>query len=144
MKKFLITSQKYTGPAEVYYNSKGILCAINCKDTNMEPDIIRAFKKAVPVLLTELINGTAFTADTKIVEAGYRISFEEFWRRYNKKLNKYRCIPLYDKLTDAETIECLEGIRAYDAFLSRVQVRQKLDPENWIKQKAWENDWKNA
>ena len=144
MKRFLITNKKYTGAAEVYYNAEGTLVIINCKETNMDADTIRSFKKAVPATLQELTTGSGFSNDTTIVQAGYRISFDEFWKKYNKKINKMRCIPLYDKLSDTETIECTEGIKAYDKFLNKVEVRQKLDPENWIKMKAWENDWRNA
>jgi hypothetical protein len=144
MKRYLITSKKYTGTAEVFYNNEGTLVIINCKDTDMDAEIIRSFKRAVPATVPELLESKSFGPDTMIVEAGYRISFEEFWKKYNKKINKYRVIPIYDKLTDTETIECSEGIKPYDTFLERVKARQKLDPENWLKQKSWENDWRNA
>ena len=144
MKKYNVTSNKFTGTAELFYNAEGVLCAINCRDTNMSPEVIYNFKKAVPVTETGLISGQGFGAGTIVVAAGYRMEFEAFWKSYNKKINKLRCIPLYNKLSDPDTILCCEGIKPYDAFLKRVEVRQKLDPENWIRQRAWENDWKNA
>lgn len=144
MKRYTIASKKYTGSAELTYNKAGVLVSINCKETDMDAETIRAFKRAVPATVEELVSGSSFSSDTMIVEVGYRYTFEEFWKAYNKKINKQRCIPLFANLSDAETIECVEGIKVYDKFLERVPARQKLDPENWIKLKSWENDWKNA
>lgn len=144
MRRFLITSPKFEGTAEVFFNTAEILCRIDCLSTNMDAETIRAFKKAIPATIQELITGSNFDRSTTIVEAGYRMTFEEFWKKYNKKINKARCIPIYDKLNDADTVLCCNGIDQYDKFLAKVRVRQKLDPENWLKQRAWENDWRNA
>ena len=143
MRRFLITSSKFTGTAEIFYNTDEVLFKIDCLDTNMDAETIRHFKRAVPATISELIENKSFSTDTVIVEAGYRIPFDKFWGTYNKKINKLRCIPLYERLTDAETVECLYGIKPYDKFLQGEKVRQKLDPENWIKLKSWQNDWKN-
>lgn len=142
MRRFVITSTKFTGSAELFYNADAVLCKIDCTDTSMNADTIRMFKKAVPSTIDELAAGGNFTAGTVVTEAGYRIPFEQFWKDYDKKINKARCIPLYDKLNDAETIACHTGIKGYNKYLAAVVVRQKLDPENWIKQKAWENEYK--
>lgn len=142
MRRFLITSNKFGGTAEIFYTADEVLCKIDCTDTDMNAETIRAFKKALPSTIQEMIAGGYFTAGTTIVEAGYRIPFETFWKDYNKKINKARCIPLYEKLNDADTIACHTGIKSYDKFLAVTKVRQKLDPENWIKQRAWENEYK--
>lgn len=142
MRRFQITSTKYTGIAELIYNQHETLCKIDCTDTDMNADTIRSFKKAVPATLAELAAGGNFTAGTTVVEAGYRIPFDQFWKDYNKKINKGRCIPLYTKLNDADTIACHSGIKMYDKFLEKIAVRQKLDPENYIKNKTWENEYK--
>lgn len=141
MRKFMITSEKFEGTAFLFYNTQEVLCRIDCTDTTMDAELIKAFKRAVPATLEELVKGEGFSKGTLVVEAGYRIDFEKFWTAYDKKINKQRCIPLYNRLTDAETIECLHAIKPYDRFLEKVKVRQKLDPENWIKQKAFQTEW---
>lgn len=142
MRKFLITSNRFNGTAAIIYNSSEVLCKIDCSDTDMNADTISKFKRMVPATITDLQTPGWISEGTTVVETGYRISFDAFWQRYNKKINKARCIPLYEKLNDADTIACYNGIKAYDKFLLEIKVRQKLDPENWIKQRAWENEYK--
>lgn len=144
MRRFTITSPRFTGTAELFYNADEVLCRIDCTDTNMNAETITSFKRAIPATISELATGNAFTKETLIVEGSFRVSFEEFWKAYGKKINKVRCIPLYEKLSDADTVACHFGIKPYDKFLEKERARQKLDPENWIKLRAWENDWRNA
>lgn len=144
MRRFLITSPKFTGTAELFYNQEEVLMIIDCTDTGMNVETVTAFKRAVPATIQQLAAGGNFTEGTTIVEAGFRISFDRFWKEYKKKINKNRCITFYDRLSDADTVSCFNGIKEYDKFLAKVEVRQKLDPENWLKQRAWENDWRNA
>lgn len=142
MRRFLITSPKFSGAAEIFYNRHGVLCLMDCKQTDMAAETITAFKKAIPATIQLLEQGQSFGPGTTVVERGYRVSFEEFWVRYNKKINKARCIPLYEALSDAETVLSYEAVGAYDTFLEKAKVRQKLDPENWIKNKSWQNEYK--
>lgn len=142
MRLFLITSDKFIGTAELYYNQEGVLIMISASDTNMDVPTIDHFKRAAPASLELLMSGKSFGPGTTVVEKGYRVMFETWWKAYNKKINKARCIPLYDRLNDAETVLALNGIKVYDRFLAEEKVRQKLDPENYLKLKAWENEWK--
>ena len=68
------------------------------------------------------------------------LSFEKFWNAYNKKLNRKRSLPLWNKMSDADKVECLMSIKSYDSYLKRVK-RGKLDPENYLKRESWTNNW---
>jgi hypothetical protein len=68
------------------------------------------------------------------------LEFDAFWNAYKKKVNRQRCEPLWKKMSDAERTSCLMSIAAYDSFLMR-DGRAKLDPENYLKRKAWDNNW---
>lgn len=68
------------------------------------------------------------------------LSFEVFWDAYKKKVNKQRCIPLWKKLSDVDRIDCIMSLKAYESFLKR-DGRAKLDPENYLKRRSWENNW---
>jgi len=144
MRRFLITSPKFTGTAEVFYNKENVLVIIDCTDTDMGAETIIAFKRAVPATIEQLEQGGNFSAGTVVLEQGYRIPFEEWWNVYEKKINKDRCVSLYAKLSDADTVENLYGTKAYNKFIAKVKVRQKLDPENWLKNRSYQNDWRNA
>jgi hypothetical protein len=143
MEKFEITNpEKFNGVAALYYRDD-ILCMIDCRDTDMKADAVRAFKRAVPSSISELKAGGNFSPGTIVCLTGFRIHFDDFWRAYNKKINKLRAEKLYNALKDAETVQCYDGIKKYDQFLYRLNgKREKLDPENYLKNRAWENDWK--
>jgi len=77
MRRFVITSPKYTGQAEVVYNAIGVLDKIDVSATNMNAPTVDAFKRCVSPLVETL--SERFTADTIIIEADFEVSFEMFW-----------------------------------------------------------------
>ena len=144
MRRFIITSTKFTGQVELTYGTNDIITSIvfiDCSFTaNAMQKILIIFSATAHVadLATQLKQYDQLV----VVEKSCRISFEEWWNKYNKKINKLRCIPLFEALNDAETVLATEGIKPYDKFLAEAKVRQKLDPENYLKQKSWMNQWK--
>lgn len=140
MKRFLITSPKFSGQAEIFYNSDGVLCRIDCTDTNMTAIMVHHFKNAVSAHLMEL--SQKFSSDTVIVEAEYEVSFDMFWKKYNKKVNKSRCILLWSKLNKSMQVQAFFGIDAYNKFLKKEgEWRKPVDPENYLRNKYWENEY---
>ncbi|AEL23869.1 hypothetical protein [Cyclobacterium marinum] len=77
----------------------------------------------------------------KIEVIPHDLSFASFWDAYNKKVNKKRCEPLWNKLSEADKITCLMSIKSYDGYLRRMGGRAKLDPENYLKRESYHNPW---
>ena len=76
-----------------------------------------------------------------ITEGEIIIYFKQFWAKYNRKINKARCEPLWSKLTNSEQLKAYTGIDKYIAYLKKESWRNKLDPENYLKNKTWENEY---
>src|SRR5665213_2005542 len=114
MKRFLITSTKFSGQAEIFYNDAEILCRIDCSDTNMSATVMHHFKNAVGVTIPMM--GRNFSADTVIVEAEFEVSFDMFWKKYNKKINKARCMILWSKMNKGLQVQAFFGITGYDKY----------------------------
>lgn len=144
MRRFQITSEKFNGVAELLFNDKAILCRIDCTQTDMDAVTVAAFKKASPATIELLQAGGCFTAGTTVVEADFEVTFEMFWRKYNHKINRKRCEPLWAKLSKADQVKAFYGIDVYDKFLKQTGWRNKVDPEKYIREAYWENDWRNA
>ena len=142
MRKFILTSKNFSGNAELHYNNNDLLCRIDTSDTNMEAVQVHAFKIAVPLTTQHLENGVGIPAHVTVVEAEYEITFEMFWNAYNKKINKKRAEPLWKKLDKTEQIKALHGVKSYDKFLHKESWRTKADPENYLKNEMWNNEWK--
>lgn len=141
MKRFLIAAPAYTGDAELIFDTVGKLVRFDITKTNMRPEVLQEFKERVPIHidnLTAAFEGVKVT----ITEADFEISFEQFWKKYNKKINKIRCIPLWNKLTKNEQLKAYLGIDIYDRFLRKEGFRTKLDPENYLRNRTWENEYK--
>lgn len=142
MKRFLITSPKYSGQAEVFYNAAGVLCKIDCSDTNMSAGLIDAFKRVVSPHVDDIANPNRFTGGTVIVEAEFEVSFEMFWKKYNKKINKSRCILLWGKLNKSVQVQAFFGVDGYDKYLKKESWRNKADPETYLRNQYWENEYR--
>lgn len=142
MRRFIITSVKFSGEAEIFYDDKGTLCKIDAMPTNMSKETIDAFKRAVPACIDTLLQGKTFSTGTTIIEADYEITFDMFWRQYNKKINKVRCILLFGKLNKTEQIKAFVGIKEYDRYLKKEIWRSKADPETYLRNKYWLNEYK--
>ncbi len=140
MRRFLITSEVYTGEAELHYEADGRLVLLDMTRTNMSADLVGKFKLKVPQHVDGL--ATAFTGKVVVVEADYEVTFDMFWKKYDKKINRKRCELLWPRMSKADQVAAYVGVTAYDKYLKRVDWRSKLDPENYLKNKTWENEYR--
>jgi hypothetical protein len=108
----------------------------------MDAEIVLRFKDAIPVTVETLMTGNAFSKATTIVEADFTITFEMFWQRYDKKINRKRCEPLWNKLSKTKQVTAWAGIEAYNKFLQGNSWRVKADPETYLRNEMFENEWK--
>lgn len=138
MRRFLITSRNFIGTVELVYNND-ILHTISFADADITPEQRKNFKAAVPVSFNDL---GPFTQTYKLVtvESEYQISFDDFWNKYKKKVNKARCIPIWNKMTAPERVAAYNFIVKYNRFCER-DGRGRLDPENYLKRSTWENEY---
>jgi hypothetical protein len=142
MTRYLINPQHATGQAELWYSDTGILLRIDVSKAHFAAQHrLLDFKNSVPIQAATLVQAMQDVATT-ITEGEITVTFEQWWKRYNHKINKARCIPLFGKLSNAEQIKAYTGIDRYEAFLKKEQFRNKLDPENYLRNKTWENEYK--
>ena len=69
----------------------------------------------------------------KIEEELIPAPFDSFWERYGKKINKYRCEPIWKKLTEKERHKAIRQVGPYEDYLKRTGYQAKRDPENFLK-----------
>lgn len=139
MKKFLITNPAFTGSAEIWYNHQGKLIRIDVSETDMKPEQVEYLKRIAPVNLDKLGPGT-FTDQTTVIEADVEVTFSQFWEQYAHKINKYRCEPLWNKLSKADKVLAFIGIKKYKKYLRDTGFRAIADPEKYLRNKYWENE----
>ena len=142
MRRFLITSPAFTGEADILYDESGRLVKIDLMNTDMDASLVQSFKAKVPALVDSLADAFA-TSNATIIEADAEVEFKSFWTAYNKKINKARCIPLWNKLSIADQVKAVQGVKLYEKFLRSLPYeRAKADPEKYLKDRYWGNEWK--
>lgn len=142
MRRFNITSTKYAGAAELVYDNNGLLKVINMSATNMDAEQVHAFKAMMPLTIKHLEAGTGITPTMTVIEADFVVSFDMFWEKYDKKINRKRCTELWAKMSKADQVAAWDGIDNYLKYLKKESWRKQLDPENYLRTRSWENEWK--
>lgn len=140
MRKFIITSNKTPGQIELVYNEQGNICLIDLNNVKLNSQQFYWLAKTTPFsvdLIEQCFNVDGIT----VIEGAFEVTFDMFWEKYNKKINKKRCYPLWNKLDKVKQVKAYLGIAKYDKFLTTT-TRGKLDPENYLRNEAWENEWK--
>jgi hypothetical protein len=136
----LLISSKFDGEIELRYDERGLLDKFEYR-AKMTDEMVRSFYNSFPVSRSALTDMVAQSKTLRTKEVPLDTSFGAFWERYDRKINKKRCEPLYEKLSESERIPCIMAIKQYDFFLGRFPTRAKMDPENWLKKAGWETDW---
>ena len=71
------------------------------------------------------------------------LSFDAFWSAYAYKVGeKPKCVARWNKMSDADRLDCLNSIKQYDKFLQRKGTAKKY-PESYLNNRFWESDWKS-
>lgn len=136
----LLTSSRFEGEIELKYDDYGILVKFENRAA-LDDEMMLFFMKTFPRHQDTLRAMVAASQTLRLKEVPLDTSFEAFWLKYDKKINKKRCEPLFAKLDESERIKCIMQIRQYDFFLGRYPNRSKMDPESWLKNAGWETDW---
>ena len=139
MTKYILTSKKFTGQIYLSFNSRGTISCIDMVNADLDQHNTAHFLRTVPLLESGLV--TAFSSDVTVVQDDFKVSFEDFWNAYDKKMNRKRCVPLWDKMTLVNRVKAFYGVREYDKYLKK-HDRIKCDPERYLKDEMFENEWK--
>lgn len=137
MRKFLISNPKYQGTIELVYDSAK-LYSISFAGAVIDPEVMNAFKKVVPVTLGAFLGGTWATGATQVVEADFDLPFETFWNEYGNKVNRKRAEALWLKLNKTERLAAWQGVKKYKAYLNGLDwKRNPADPDTYLRNKYW-------
>ena len=135
----MISSSKYTGEVEVIYSDS--FEAIDFSKTNMTVEGRQWMLRRIPMYadgLQQMIAGTGAV----IIEEDVVVHFEDWWKLYNRKINKERAIKLWGKLNDGEKQMAWLGTLKYNRYLNKNLWQNKADPETFIRNKYWNNEYK--
>lgn len=139
MKKFILTSPKFTGEVIFGYNETDRLVYYENTSTMTEHHL--------DWLLGHLPHASAWidiiakkAPGARIVEVPEDLTFDRFWIAYDKKINRKRAEPLFEKLNAAAKMQAIVRIKAYQEYCHYKQ-RGIADPEKYLRDRFFETDW---
>ena len=139
MKKYILTAPKMTGAITVGFDVHSYVVFYHNEadlDERQKRWLLNNFPFTEQHLtkLKELLNG-------QLEEVATEITFEVFWEKYGKKINKKRCEAVWKKMTDTQKAHAVLNIWVYDRYLTRTGFRAKVDPEKYLGSEYYLNDW---
>lgn len=134
----LLISSKFEGEVELRYEDDVLVKYEN--RAKMTDEMLQWFCTYFPTTTHALKVVVDASKTLRVKDVPVDTSFASFWERYDKKINKKRCEPLYEKLSESERVQCIMTIKQYDFYLGRFN-RVKMDPENWLRKCGWETEW---
>ena len=140
MKQLTLMSPKFDGEIDLIYGSNDQLVLMDLQKAYLTNNQVRLLKERIPTLLSEEFHDM-FKSFT-IIEKGYAVPFESFWTKYGKKINRLRCEKIWHKLSEAEQVNAFVGLTHYEYHLKCNKWKSKADPETYLKNRYWENEWK--
>jgi hypothetical protein len=142
MTKYILTSEMFTGHLVFGYAVDGKLSYFSNEATladNHYDWLARNFPlqlSALPVL-----KGNKGTAT--ITEVPPDLSFDAFWNGLpkGKKINRKRCLTLWDKMNEATQMLAIAKWSEYEKFCHK-NSRILADPETYLIKEYYLNEWR--
>jgi hypothetical protein len=141
MKKYVFTKDTLIGNVIFGYNPAGLLVYYDASPAQPTEAQLIVLLKGLPreeQELQQLADKTNGTIRLLMED----ISFESFWEKYGRKIKRLRAEPMFKKLSDANKLQAIIGIAAYDAYLEKTNFRGKVDADNYLRHEYYLVDWK--
>jgi len=143
MKRFIITSEKFSGQVELLYKNN-TLAVIDFKQAILNDIQLRAIKNAAPVMEMNVPDAYSSFASITIVEGEIIVTLDDFIHEYPYKRNMHLLPARWDKMSQADKIEAVQSAKEYRAYCERnKQWYKPMIADTWLSKKEYKNNWKN-
>ncbi|MDD2965453.1 MAG: hypothetical protein PHQ65_15685 [Bacteroidales bacterium] len=94
-----------------------------------------AAMKSIPLAEGELKMWGTYP-NIRITEIPADLSFAAFWNAYGHKVNRKRSEELWNKINEADRLQCMLRLPKYFDYCRR-HNRLKKDPDTYLRNKSW-------
>lgn len=142
MKRYLLSSPKFTGSAALVY-LEGVLCILDVSNTDMQADHRSWLFSKAPLLEADLQVFVSAMKSATLVQEDYEVTLEDFTREYPYKRNTHLLPDIWKKLDSMERVKCWQAAKEYRRYCERNAhwYKPKIAAA-WIKNKEYLNDWR--
>lgn len=142
MNRYIITSSKFTGEIHVLYGLDEKLLFIDFMKADLNDEQKVYFKEKLPVNFSENFGGAFGKSDLTVIKEGFKVTFEQWWNRYNMKHNRLRAEKLWNKLSVGDHVNAYFKLVMYERHLALNPWKTKADPDTYLRNRYWESEWK--
>lgn len=139
MRKFLVSSKKYSGTVEVVYN-RDVLQALDFAQAELSAAQRSAFMSLLQVHFDAFVDSMQ-KAGATVVEDEFEVSFDQYWRQVRKKVNRARSEAAWGKMNKTDRVLAFTNLPQYYKYLDRTG-RYEADPDRYLKEKYYETNWR--
>lgn len=144
MRRYIITSDKFSGTVELLYkefDGDMLIARIDFMNSGCNSSQIEKIKERVP--LSDSIIARAFIGlPVDIVAAEVIVVLEDFKREYPYQRNMHLLPPIWEKMTTADRIIACSAAADYRKYLQRNSWCNPKIAASWLKEKQYLNNWK--
>ena len=143
MKKLILTSPLFSGEVELLYGVDSKLVLIDMRNAELTEKQVKYMKDLTPIIFDKDTFKESFKSDSlTVVEENFEVTFDMWYKDYPYKRNRDRCDKLWSKMSKADRLRAYAGNKAYKRFLAKRPWQTTLDPENYLKNREWLNEYK--
>ena len=135
MAEYIFTSKLFKGQILFGFDEQDTLVKF-INEAELTDEQIKYLTHNFPFTLSDLHK---ILGKSGKIEELIDVTFENFWERYDKKVNKKRCEQLWFKLTEADRQVCLSKIQRYKNYC-KMNNRITKDPDTYLRNRSWEDE----
>lgn len=143
MRRFLLTSERFTGIAEVYYDFDGLLCHLNLVDCCMSYTQIKFLLQNLSPDVQQF-EGMLTGTNIKIEEKPFELSLDDFKREYPYSRNYHLLTSLWPKLNRKTQVVAYFAAIQYRKYCERNNIKPPFIriAATWLAKEEYKNDWR--
>ncbi|MFT3750946.1 MAG: hypothetical protein QM768_21715 [Agriterribacter sp.] len=141
MRRYLISSTNFTGQLELVYDEREQLITVSFVNASMTIEQTEKFIRIIPASESKIGEVFSRYPQLTVVEGSFEVTFDAFWSKYNHKRNRIRASNVWQRLSAVEQVKAYYGVNNYEKGLKKESWRSKADPETYLRNKMWENEY---
>lgn len=141
LKTYTVTGTSFTGSLIFRYDLDGALASYELDGELTKQQREWLFNGRFPLYeagIKQFVSIINFTVHGGELD----LSFEHFWNSYGYKIGKKPMAENnWKRMSRADKISALSGIKPYNSYLARHLHREKVHATTYLNQKYWEQEW---
>lgn len=140
MRKFLISSPKFSGNIEMVFNQEGVLMSVSFVNASLTIGQIQFVLKHTPAVMDGL-NGSEAFKGAIIAEDTYEITFEMWFDKYNFKRNKKPAEKIWAKMNTVDKVLAYYNTDSYLRHLKNTEWQNQMYPDTYLRNEHYRTEW---